>query len=310
MAELPKERVNPVKAPFTYVGVDYFGPLYVKQGAGMQSSQALWLHLYMLDNEGSSYRADKVLDTDSFINALRRFISRRGVPEKLFSDNGTYFRSAEELKKSMDGINQRKVENFLHHKSIEWTFNPRAASHMGGIWERMIRSIRRILKNMTGEQVVCQEVLTTTLTEIEGILNARPLTRISMEANDEEPLTPNHLLLLRSNPNVPPGVFNKDDNYGRRRWRQVQYLASIFWKRWHKEYLSLLQERQRWTRPKQNLAKDDLVLLIDDNLPCGQWSLGKVVEVYPGRDGRSQEIGVMELWSLELWGLELESLEP
>ncbi|XP_072168946.1 uncharacterized protein [Diadema setosum] len=291
MAELPEERVNPVRAPFTYVGVDYFGPLYVKQGRSrVKRYGCIFTCLTM---RAVHIELTRSLDTDSFINALRRFISRRGAPEKLFSDNGTNFRGAEkELRKSIDGINQRKVENFLHHKSVEWTFNPPAASHMGGIWERMIRSVRRILKNMSGEQVVCEEVLTTTLTEIEGILNARPLTRISMDANDEEPLTPNHLLLLRSNPNVPPGVFNKDDNYGRRRWRQVQYLASIFWKRWRKEYLSLLQERQRWTRPQRNLAKDDLVLLIDDNLPRGQWSLGKVVEVYPGRDGRVRQVEV------------------
>lgn len=94
----------------------------------------------------------------------------------------------------------------------------------------MIRSVRRILKRLLGELIVSQEVLTTVLEEVESILNARPLTQLSMDPADEAPLTPNHLVLMRNSPNVPPGVFSKTDIYGRRRWRQSQYLAEKFWK--------------------------------------------------------------------------------
>ena len=84
------------------------------------------------------------------------------------------------------------------------------------------------------------------LCEVEAIVNGRPITKLSDDPRDLEPLTPNHLLLLRSGPATPPGNFNKGDNNSQRRWRQVQYLADVFWHRWIREYLLTLQERQKW----------------------------------------------------------------
>ena len=104
---------------------------------------------------------------------------------------------------------------------------------MGGVWERVIRSVRK----------VSGEALRTLMTEIECILNGRPLTPSSDSPADLEALTPNHLQLLRPNNTMPPGVFSKDDMYCRRRWRQIPYLTSVFWKRWLSEYLPTLQER-------------------------------------------------------------------
>ena len=74
----------------------------------------------------------------------------------------------------------------------------------------------------------------------------------------------------------------------------MQYLTSVFWKRWQKEYLLLLQERQKWNTPRTNLAVNDLVLVADESMPRGQWPLGKVVQVYPGKDGyvRQAEVRV------------------
>ena len=129
-------------------------------------------------------------------------------------------------------------------KNISWKFNPSYASHMGGEWERVIRSICKILTVLLGQQLVNEEMLRTLMAEVQGILNSRPLTPVSNNPKDLELLTPNHLLLLRANPNLPPGVFAKEDTYCKRRWRQVQYMSEIFWKRWFKEYLPTLQLRQ------------------------------------------------------------------
>ncbi|PIK37642.1 hypothetical protein BSL78_25513 [Apostichopus japonicus] len=163
---------------------------------------------------------------------------------------------------------------------------------MGGIWERMIRSVRRILVNLLSQKTVTDEALLTLMTEVEAILNGRPLTPLSMDPKDEEPLTPNHLLLLRSNPNTSPGLFVKEDGYNHRRWRQVQYLSDQFWKRWVREYLPLLQTRQRWSRPKRNFAVDDLVLVADDHSPRGHWPLGLVVTTYPDKRGYVRQVEV------------------
>ena len=167
---------------------------------------------------------------------------------------------------------------------IQWKFNPPTASHMGGVWERQIRTIRKILRGLMKEQVLHDESLATLMCHVESIINSRPLTVVSDDIRDPEPLTPNHLLLLRAGPANPPGVFEKCDLYSRRRWRQVQYLSDLFWKRWLREYLPLLQIRQKWLNPTSNLKVGDIVLIVDDNMPRNSWLMGKIVETLPGKD--------------------------
>ena len=117
------------------------------------------------------------------------------------------------------------------------------------------------------------------MAEVVNILNSRPLTRNSDGALDEQPLTPNHLLHLRPCPDLPPGIFDKDDLSCRRAWRQAQYLANLFWLRWTREYLPNLLERKKWNMLRRNLEVADLVLLADESFPRGKWPLGRVVEV-------------------------------
>lgn len=117
------------------------------------------------------------------------------------------------------------------------------------------------------------------MAEVEKILNEHSITHVSSDHRDPEPLTPNKLLLLRPNSCLPQGVFHKNDIL-----RQVQYLADVFWRRWTKEYLPALQVRQKSQVPQRNVKVDDLVLTVDENLPCGQWPLGIVLHMKLGRD--------------------------
>ena len=126
---------------------------------------------------------------------------------------------------------------------------------------------------------------------VEGIVNGRPITRLSEDPRDALPLTPNHLLLLRSGQSLPLGRFTINDTY-KRRWRQVQYLADVFWTRWLKEYLPQLQHRQKWLHPQRNLQVGDLVLVRYENTPRGKWPLGLILATYPGEDGRDRSVQV------------------
>ena len=283
MANLPKERLTPEDPPFTSVGVDYFGPLYVQQGRSHVKRYGCVFTC--LTTRAVHIEITSSLDTDSFINALRRFISLRGNPSSVYSDNGSNFHTGEqEMRTAIDDWNQRAICEFLRLKNISWKFNPPYDSHMGGVWERVIRSIRKILTALLGQQLVNEEMLRTLMAEVQGILNSRPLMPVSNDPNDLEPLTPSHLLLLRANPNMPPRVFVKEDTYCKRRWRQVQYMSDIFWKRWLKEYLPTLQVRQKWCNPCRCFAVNDLVLVMDEGVHRGKWPLARVVQVHRGRD--------------------------
>ena len=284
MSDLPHDRLIPDEAPFTRTGVDYFGPIEVKRGRCMVKRYvALFtdlkvraIHMEVVDS----------LTTDSCINALRRFIARRGQVKEIRSDNGTNFVGAErELREALNQWNQSAIHNAMLQKNVDWIFNPPAGSHHGGVWERQIRTVRSIARNLLKEQSLNEDCLQTFLCEIEAIVNNRPITKSSDDANDLEALTPNHLLRLKTKPNLPPGVFRKEDAYARRRWRQVQYMTDLFWKRWLREYVPLLQERQKWLTPRRNVEVGDVALIVDDKAPRNSWPLGRVLEVIPDSKG-------------------------
>ena len=152
---------------------------------------------------------------------------------------------------------------------------------------------------LTKEQILDDEGLATLLCEVESIVNGRPVTKVSDDPRDMEALTPNHLLLLRLGPSAPPGIFSKDEIYSRRRWRQVQYLADIFWRRWIKEYLPSLQERQKWNRPRRNFAVDNIVLVADLSCPRSCWPIGRILDVHRNaQDGYVQRVTVQTKGSI------------
>ena len=173
----------------------------------------------------------------------------------------------------------------LLQKEVKWTFNPPCGSHHGGVWERMIRTVRKVLCSLTKQQTLTDESLQTLFCEVESIVNSRPITMVTYDVNDVEALTPNHMLLLNTKPQLPPTVTSDSDTYARRRWRQVQYLSDVFWSRWVKEYLPQLQARQRWVSPRRNIKVDDVVVLVDEHAPRNSWLLGRVLQTRPDRKG-------------------------
>ena len=291
MADLPKERIGGEEAPFTYCGVDYFGPLLVKEGRKeLKRYGALFT---CFSSRAIHIEVAKSLTTDSFINALRRFIGRRGAVRSIRSDNGTNFVGASnELTKALEEIDQDKVAEYLTTEEncdwIKWERNPPTASHMGGVWERQIRTVRAILQSQLKDKghLLDDETLHTLLVEAEAIVNSRPLTVDNINDPDSLPLAPSQLLTMKSKVvQPPPGVFQKADLYARKRWRRVQHLANEFWDRWRKEVLRSLQKRQKWNVERRNFQVGDLVLIRDDDVVRNHWPRGIVVETFPDSEG-------------------------
>ena len=280
MSDLPKDRVVSDEPAFVRVGVDYFGPFNVKYRRG--TAKRYGCLFTCLSTRAVHIEIAHSLTSDSFLMALHRFIARRGRPEKLWSDNGTNFVSANrELEEEIQQLDTTSTRSEMLSLGIEWVFNPPHAPHMGGAWERLIRSVKVLLKNLVGDRLLSDEELLSYMCEVEKILNDRPLTRMGDDPKDDTPLTPNHLLLLRGNTCVSP----TDTNPVRRRWKAIQQIANTFYSRFVAEYLPTLQTRIKWTDEKNNLKKNDVVLVSGEGEPRGQWPIGIVEEVETSSDG-------------------------
>jgi transposase InsO family protein len=268
MANLPIDRLVPDEAPFSRTGVDYFGPFEIHRGRSVLKRYGVVFTC--MASRAIHLEVAHSMDTDSCLNAFRRFIARRGQVKLIRSDNGSNFVGA--VKIMQDEIkkwNQAQIRKFLMKREIVWEFNPPAGSHFGGIWERQIRTIRKTLYALLKGQNIRldDENLHTLFCEVESIVNSRPITAVPEDATDMLALSPNHLLLLQPSQQLAPGVFTKEDNYARRRWRQVQHLANVFWRRWVNEYLPLLQQRQKWLKKQRNVREGDIVLMVDQTAP-------------------------------------------
>lgn len=174
--------------------------------------------------------------------------------------------------------------------SCRMVFNPPHGAHRGGVWEHLVQQVKQVFCTVVKQQILDDEALNTVLCEVEAILNDRPITSSTDDPNDLEALTPNHLLQRKANPMLPPGLFKREDLYTRRRWRQVQYIASLFWKRWVKEYLPLLQTRQMWGRTRRSFAVGDVVLVMDESAPRNSWPLGRITETTVDSKGHVRRV--------------------
>ena len=294
MADLPKSRVQPAP-PFTYSAVDYFGPWYVKEGRKeVKRYGALFT---CMASRSIHIEVAHSLDTDSFLQALRRFISRRGPIRELRSDQGTNFVGAQnELKKALKEMDDDQIKAELLKHDIDWVRNPATASNFGGVWERQIRSARNVMAALMREHghSLDDEALRTLMCEAEAVVNNRPLTVDTLsDPLSPLPLTPSTLLTGKTKLVLPPpGKFQREDVYCKQRWRRVQHIANEFWSRWSKEYLQNLQMRNKWTRQRRNFTEGDVVLLKDSNTCRNQWSLAKVLTTCPDDQGQVRSVTV------------------
>ena len=297
MAELPTDRFEQVP-PFTFSAVDYFGPFYIKEGR--KEMKRYGVLFTCMASRAIHLEIATSLTTDSFLNAYRRFVCRRGPIQQLRSDQGTNFVGAKnELEAALHEMNHNKIQRELLKDNCDWfawKMNVPHASHMGGVWERQIKTVRSVLTGLLenhGNQLD-DESLRTLMIEAEAIVNSRPLTTDDLtDPDSQDVFTPNHLLTMKSSIILtPPGNFQRADVYSKKRWRRVQQLADEFWQRWRKSYLQSLQTRQKWTTPMKNVEVGDIVILKDDSVPRNCWKLARVETTYPDADGYVRKVKV------------------
>ena len=184
---LPAFRVQHSR-PFSSTGVDFAGPLYVKE----QENPKTWMCLYTCCTTRAVH-LDLVqdLNTLTFLRSFKRFCARRGIPTRMLSDNAKTFKAADKAIQAI--FLDPTVQQHFAGMRVEWQFNLEKAPWWGGIFERMVKSAKRCLKKVIGKQLLTYDELLTLVIEVEAVLNSRPLSYISTE-DLEEPLTPSHLM--------------------------------------------------------------------------------------------------------------------
>ncbi|XP_073986275.1 uncharacterized protein [Rhodnius prolixus] len=255
MGQLPEDRAS-ASSPFTTTGIDYAGPFNVKI-ASLRSAKVLQSYLAIFvcfSTKAIHLELVTDLTTQAFLDALNRFVARRGVPSHIWSDNSTNFVGAKRRLKEVstllnDAKSQEAILREASRRGIEWHFIPPRAPHFGGLWEAAVKSTKRLLKVSLGTQEPTMECFLTILCQIEAILNSRPLTAVSSSPDDLQVLTPGHFLIMRPLTALPSSESLTSRTALRSKWAMVQFTVGQFWKRWHREYLLAQQAMLKWHSP-------------------------------------------------------------
>ncbi|XP_011858530.1 PREDICTED: uncharacterized protein LOC105556071 [Vollenhovia emeryi] len=289
MGQLPEARVN-ISRPFSKVGVDYCGPLFVRDRVKRNSKQYKAYVAIFVCMATKAVHIELVEDmtTEAFIGTLKRFIARRGLPSDIYSDNGRNFVGAErEIRQLFDDAEfKRRIHETTAKEGISWHFIPARAPHFGGLWEAAVKAMKRHLKRTVGAASLTVTEMITVLSQTEAILNSRPLTPMSDDPRDLEALTPGHFLIGSAMKSLPQsGVLDIPINR-LSRWQHTDQIHQRLWSRWSKEYLTTCQKRTKWKiDAKSPIRTGQLVMMKEDEIMPWRWTLARVLEEHRGKDG-------------------------
>ncbi|XP_011705951.1 PREDICTED: uncharacterized protein LOC105461167 [Wasmannia auropunctata] len=286
MGNLPPARVREAM-PFSHTGIDYCGPFYIKERKHRNRTR---IKVYVCVFICMSIKAVHLevvsdLSSEGFLAALRRFIARRGMPEHIYSDNGTNFVCANNQLRELYALfnsdeHKDLINRFASEHRLVWHFIPPLAPHFGGAWESMVKLFKHHLKRVVGDALFTFEEFNTFTTEVEGILNSRPITCISSDPNDILALSPAHCLIGKSITALPEGELTSVPVNRLSVWQHVAKVRQDFWARWSLEYLNELQTRNKWNKDGPKLDVGTVVLIKEKNLPSNQWALDRVTKLH------------------------------
>ena len=283
MGDLPAVRVS-TDFPFNSCGIDFAGPFMIasKKGRGSRVTKAYLCIFVCLATKALHLEVVSDLTTEAFLSCLRRFISRRGKPYAIYCDNGTNFVGANNELKRVIRSSRQTVSDYAATEEIRFIFSPAYSPHFGGIWEAGVKSAKSLFKRVAGNASLTFEELATLFTQIEAILNSRPISPLSSDPTDLNPLTPGHFLIgrpLLSTPSLPVDLTRPN------RYQKIEQVRQQFWKRWRLEYMAELQNRTKWRKQQSPIKVGDLVIIKEENVMPLHWTMGRVAHVIPGPDG-------------------------
>ncbi|KAL0810543.1 hypothetical protein ABMA28_010663 [Loxostege sticticalis] len=290
MADLPDSRTRQVVKAFTHTGCDYAGPIAYTpvRRRGIRSEKAYFCIFTCLTTRAVHLEVVTDLSTPTFLAAFKRFLSRRGPVQCMYSDNGTNFKGANsylrDLYKFLNEYHKR-LDQECAESRIQWKFVCPRSPHHAGAWESLVKVVKSHLFRVIGQQLLSYEELNTILVQIECLLNSRPLTVLSSDPAEPTALTPSHFLNTSPLLSLPAPAVDSDSVSLAQRHSLLDNLVQSFWARWRMEYLHSLQVRQKWNTSSTPVTPGTVVVVIDDNAPPLSWPLAIVEKVHPSKDG-------------------------
>ena len=308
MSPWPRKKVAKC-APFTYTGLDYFGPLYIQ---GESSKGRVWVCLFTCVTVRAIHlELIKDMTAEQFLLALRRFIARRGKPSQIIFDNAPQFKLAKTAisdKAWKETISNHEVQSYTANQGIEWNFIVELAPWMGGFYERLVGTVKGALKKSIGKICQTEKKLETFLTEAEAVINSRPLVYVGEDFDSGFSLTPVDFLNLNAKSGVPIIEIHNphDPDYGKKSptdklleiWAKGQQHLNSLWQVWKDDYLLNLRERSQThvKGPRIQAAEEPKVgsvVLLKEDLPRGVWKMGKITELISSSDGKFRTAKVL-----------------
>lgn len=290
MAALPEYKTTPSSA-FTHCGLDFAGPIQIKS-SDQRNARMIKAYICVfvcMYSKGAHLELVSSLSSAKFILALRRMMGRRGMISDIYCDQGTNFIGASNelplLFLQAQSTESIQIAKMLAKDGITFHFIPPSAPNWGGQWESFVKLTKHHLYRITTHFKYTYEEMYTVLTQIEACLNSRPLCPMSDSADDFDPITPGHLILGRPLNLIPEPSLLDLKRTTLDRHQDMQRTIQEFWKKFNIEYLHTLHPRKKWYKPEKDLAVNDFVSIIDENLPPGKWIMGRVLEIHPSPDG-------------------------
>ncbi len=287
MGLLPEVRTTP--APLYYnTSVNFAGPLLLRVGYTRRPQHIkCYISIFVcMCTKAVHLDLCQSLSSEDFLATLRCFVARRGCPAHLYSDNGTNFSGAREEIRAIRKLSESEtVINFTANQEMQWHHIPPRAPHFGGLWEAAVKAIKVGLRKIAGPHPLMWAEMYTLITEVESVLNSRPIAPLGADdLNEASNLTPGHFLIgrpLRALPSKRPPSAKLSLMI---RWNLVERLQADFWKYWSSAYLSSCVARAKWIRPGYSLQVGDVVLIKDESLKSRAWPLAVVEKIHPGSD--------------------------
>lgn len=278
-ATLPQFRTE-ISRPFEHTGIDFAGPL-VYWISKKEEGKAYVLIFTCAASRAVHLELTKSQTAEEFQQKLNAFITRRTRPNKIISDNAATFRATATWIKKIR--KDEKLNDFLASQSITWQFNLSKSPWWGGMYERLIKEIKKTLYKTLGKTHLNFEQLETVILDIERHLNNRPLTYVEAEFGEDRVLTPNIILWGQGS-----HTFDEDceeeslSKFEKRLYHARQHA----WTRWKKEYVHSLMESHRIRKERSEVPDvGEIVLIVGDEKNRGMWKKGKVIKHIKGRDG-------------------------